>query len=32
MENTFSNNPVEEYIGIIYEKMKNISLCYDTCK
>jgi excinuclease ABC subunit C len=25
MENTFSNNPVEEYIGIIYEKMKNIA-------
>src|SRR6476469_2277410 len=25
MENTFSNNPVEEYIGIVYEKMKNIA-------
>ena len=25
MENTFSNNPVEEYIGIIYDKMNNIA-------
>ncbi|MDQ6723659.1 MAG: excinuclease ABC subunit UvrC [Thermoproteota archaeon] len=25
IENTFQNNPIEEYIGIIYEKIKNIA-------